>query len=51
MMEYAYVLGSDMTTKGHYGFWNARSPNELEIYENNEVARIQTNFLSGVEEE
>ncbi len=40
-MECAYVLGSQMSTKGHYGFWSKHNKNELEIYENGEPAQIQ----------
>ena len=54
MMECAYVLGSEMSTKGHYGFWDKYRPNELDIYVNGEIEKTQKQiFLSpkGREEE
>ena len=40
-MNCAYVLGSQMSTKGHYGFWSKFNKNELEIYENGEPEQTQ----------
>ena len=40
-MNCAYVLGSQMSTKGHYGFWSKFNKNELEIYENGEPEKTQ----------
>jgi len=37
-MECAYVLGGE----GHYGFWNQKEPQQLEIYRNFESEKIQT---------
>lgn len=45
----AYVLGSEMSTKGHYGFWSKHNKNELSIYENGE--HTQTQRKNGSEEE
>lgn len=42
MMDSAYVLGSKMSTKGHYGFWSSKRKNQLEIYVNNEPREVQT---------
>lgn len=47
-MECAYVLGSDMTTKGHYGYWSKYEKNVLNIFENNEHVKTQK---TGGEEE
>lgn len=46
-MECAYVLGGE----GHYGYWNQTSPQQLDIYRNNEEERIQTWKKKGDEEE
>ncbi len=40
-MDCAYVLGSQMSTKGHYGFWSKDNKNELSIYENGEHTQTQ----------
>ena len=49
-MYCAYVLGSQMSTKGHYGFWSSIKKNELEIYVNGEPEKIQTTQFRGEEE-
>jgi hypothetical protein len=48
-MECAYVLGSEMSSKGHYGFWDKYDKNQLEIYVNGE--HTQTQKQIGSEEE
>lgn len=32
VMQSAYVLGSEMSSAGHYGFWNQSNPDILEVY-------------------
>lgn len=49
-MDCAYVLGSQMSTKGHYGFWSSRRKNQLEIYVNGEKDRTQEIQFVGEEE-
>ena len=50
-MECAYVLGSEMSSKGHYGFWSNKDKNLLEIYENGEHTHSQGHHWKGGEEE
>ena len=51
MMDTAYVLGSKMSTKGHYGFWNKLRPNELDIYDNGEHERTQNHIILPIKRE
>ena len=41
VMKSAYVLGSEVSSAGHYGFWNQSEPNMLEVYYNGEHAKTQ----------
>lgn len=50
-MECAYVLGSEMSSKGHYGFWSNKDKNLLEIYQNGEHTHSQGHNWKGGEEE
>lgn len=49
-MNCAYVLGSEMSSVGHYGFWTTYKKNELEIYNNGEPQRTQEVKFRGEEE-
>jgi len=55
LMHEAYVLGS-ADDRGHYGYWSASNPRQLEIYDYHEHMRTQTwgergnVILSGEEE-
>ena len=41
VMNSAYVLGSEVSSAGHYGFWNQSEPNMLEVYYNGEHTQTQ----------
>ena len=55
LMHEAYVLGS-ADDRGHYGYWSASNPRQLEVYDYHEHVRTQTwgergnVILSGEEE-
>lgn len=49
-MNCAYVLGSEMSTKGHYGYWDIANKNDLHIYENGEHTTTQVKWKGSEEE-